>query len=167
MIKDTMEIRLVQESDAASIAEIYRPYVENTTISFEYIPPSVDEMLQRIRTISTDFPWLVCLKNDQVIGYANASTHRHRTAYQWSIESSIYFSEANHLKGVASITYEVLFSILQLQGFYTLLAGVTTPNDKSVGFHKAMGFKEIGTFKNIGFKFGKWHDTQWFTTSTE
>lgn len=156
------QIRTVQESDASAIAEIYRPYVERTSISFEYDAPSPDEMLQRIRTITTEYPWLVCLDNNTMVGYAYAGTHRHRTAYQWSVESAIYFRQEFHNKGLASILYKTLFSLLKNQGLNTVLAGITIPNDKSVNFHKKMGFTHLGTYKNIGFKFGKWHDTQWF-----
>lgn len=158
----SFQICLVQDSDASSIADIYRPYVEQTSISFEYEAPTPDEMLHRIRTITTDYPWLVCLEGNTIVGYAYASTHRHRTAYQWSVESAIYLSQTFHNKGLAPILYKTLFSLLKLQGLFTVLAGITIPNDKSVNFHKKMGFTHLGTYKNIGFKFGKWHDTQWF-----
>ncbi|MBL8004139.1 MAG: N-acetyltransferase [Candidatus Kapabacteria bacterium] len=158
----SFKIRLVQESDASAIAEIYRPYVEQTSISFEYEAPSPTEILQRIQNITTEYPWLVCLNGNTIIGYAYAGTHRHRTAYQWSVESAIYFSQEFHSKGLAPILYKTLFSLLQNQGFHTVLAGITTPNDKSVHFHQKMGFTHLGTYTNIGFKFGKWHDTQWY-----
>lgn len=158
----SFQIRFVQESDAAAIAEIYRPYVENTSISFEYDAPSSEEFLQRIRSTTAEFPWIVCLSDNEIIGYAYAIPHRNRTAYQWSADVTIYFSETFHRKGIAKITYETLFSILKLQGIHTLLAGITIPNEKSVGFHTALGFELLGTYQNIGFKFGKWHDTQWY-----
>jgi len=158
----SFQIRFVQESDTAAIAEIYHPYVENTSISFEYEAPSSEEILQRIRSTTADFPWIVCLSENEVIGYAYAIPHRNRTAYQWAADVTIYFSTAFHRKGLAKITYETLFSILKLQGIHTLLAGITIPNEKSVGFHSALGFELLGTYTNIGFKFGKWHDTQWY-----
>lgn len=158
----SFQLRFVRESDAAAIAEIYRPYIENTSISFEYDAPSSEEFLQRIRSTSADFPWIVCLSENEVIGYAYANPHRNRTAYQWAADVTIYFSATFHRKGLSKITYETLFSILKLQGIHTLLAGITIPNEKSVGFHTALGFELLGTYTNIGFKFGKWHDTQWY-----
>lgn len=158
----SFQIRFAQDDDAIAIAEIYKPYVEHTSISFEYEAPTPNEMLQRIQSITKEYPWLVCLNNDVIVGYAYASTHRQRTAYQWSVESAIYFSQDVHHKGVASITYQTLFSLLQLQGLYTVLAGITIPNDISINFHTKMGFNHLGTYKNIGFKFGNWHNTQWF-----
>ena len=155
-------IRLITESDAAGVLAIYAPYVRNTIISFEYEVPSPDEYLQRIKTNTVDYPWLVCLQDDKIIGYAYGSRHRYRTAYQWSPESTVYLAPEVHRKGIARILYETLFSLLRLQGYFNVYAGVGLPNEKSVGFHKALGFEEIGVFKKVGYKLGNWHDTHWF-----
>jgi L-amino acid N-acyltransferase YncA len=155
-------IRLITESDANDVLDIYKPYVLNTIISFEYEVPTLDEYLQRIKTNTADYPWLVCLHDNKIIGYAYASKHRYRTAYQWSPESTVYLSPEVHRKGIARILYETLFSLLRLQGHFNVYAGVGLPNDKSVGFHKALGFEEIGIFKKVGYKLGNWHDTHWF-----
>lgn len=155
-------IRLITESDANEVLEIYRPYVLNTIISFEYDVPALEEYIQRIVTNTTDYPWLVCLDGNKIIGFAYASKYRYRTAYQWSPESTIYVSHEFHRKGIARILYETLFSLLRLQGHFNVYAGVGLPNEKSVGFHQALGFEEIGIFKKVGYKHGNWHDTQWF-----
>ncbi len=155
-------IRLITESDANEVLEIYKPYVLNTIISFEYEVPTLEEYLQRIKINTADYPWLVCLHNNKLIGYAYASKHRYRTAYQWSPESTVYLAPEVHRKGIARILYETLFSLLQLQGHFNVYAGVGLPNEKSVGFHKALGFEEIGIFRKVGFKLGNWHDTHWF-----
>lgn len=156
------EIRLIEESDAGEVLEIYKPYVLNTIISFEYEVPTHEEYLQRIKTNTADYPWLVCSLNDKIIGYAYAGKHRYRTAYQWSPESTVYMAPGMHGKGIARILYETLFSLLRLQGHFNVFAGIGLPNEKSVGFHRALGFEEIGIFKKIGYKHGNWHDTQWF-----
>ncbi len=161
-MNNQFEIRLINESDVTATLEVYKPYVLNTIISFEYKVPALEEYLQRIKTNTSEFPWLVCLQNNIIIGYAYASKHRYRTAYQWSPESTVYMSSEFHRKGVARILYETLFSLLRLQGYFNVYAGVGLPNEKSVGFHKALGFEEIGVFKKVGFKLGNWHDTQWF-----
>ena len=155
-------IRLITESDAGEVLEIYKPYVLNTIISFEYEVPALHEYVQRIRTNTAEYPWLVCLQNNKIIGYAYASKHRYRTAYQWSPESTVYLSPEFHRKGIARILYETLFSMLRLQGYFNVYAGVSLPNEKSVGFHRSLGFEDIGIFKKIGYKFGNWHDTHWF-----
>lgn len=155
-------IRLIQESDTQEVLAIYQYYVENTIISFEYEAPSMEEYLERINVITEKYPWLVCLENNKIIGFAYGSIHRYRTAYQWSPESTIYLTPNFHSKGIGKILYQTLFDLLKLQGYYNVFAGVALPNNKSIGFHKAMKFEEIGLFKNVGFKHGNWHHTHWF-----
>ena len=155
-------IRLITEADAGEVLEIYKPYVQDTIISFEYEVPALEEFLQRIKSYTSEYPWLVCLLGNKIIGYAYASKHRDRTAYQWSVDSAIYLSPEVHRNGIARILYESLFSILRLQGYFNVYAGISLPNEKSVGFHKAMGFEEIGIYKKTGYKQGRWHNTVWF-----
>ncbi|MBI5916263.1 MAG: N-acetyltransferase [Bacteroidetes bacterium] len=157
-----LTIRLITESDASEVLEIYKPYVLDTIISFEYEVPTLEEYLQRIKTHTAEYPWLVCLQGDKIIGFAYASKHRYRTAYQWSPESTVYLSPEVHRKGIARILYATLFSMLRYQGYFNVYAGVGLPNEKSVGFHKAAGFEEIGIFRKVGYKHGHWHDTHWF-----
>lgn len=158
----TLHIRLIADDDAAQVLAIYAPYVQNTIISFEYEPPSLEEYRQRIQTVTAEYPWFVCLQGDTIIGYAYAGKHRYRTAYQWSPESTVYMSPEFHRQGIARVLYETLFDVLRLQGYFNVYAGVGLPNEKSVGFHRALGFEEIGIFKKVGYKHGNWHDTQWF-----
>jgi phosphinothricin acetyltransferase len=155
-------IRLITEKDADEVLNVYKYFVDNTSVSFEYEAPIRDEYLQRIITNTEKYPWLVCVHNDKIIGFAYASTHRYRTAYQWSPESTIYFAPDFHTKGIGRIIYETLFLLLKLQGYYNVFAGITVPNEKSVGLHQALGFKEVGIFRNIGYKHGNWHHTHWF-----
>ncbi len=161
-MENKFTIRLIEKADCLQALEVYKPYVLSTAITFEYEVPDAQEFSNRIESISKEYPWLVCLHNDTIIGYAYATKHRYRTAYQWSPESTIYISEAVHRKGIARILYETLFSILRLQGYYNVYAGVVVPNEKSEGFHRASGFEEIGVFKKVGFKLGEWHDVRWF-----
>ena len=164
-MKNTFEIRLINEADAQAVLTIYKYYVDHTIISFEYEVPSLEEYLQRINVNTEKYPWLVCLNNNKIIGFAYGSTHRYRTAYQWSPESTIYIAPDFHTRGIGRILYKTLFEILKLQGYYNVFAGVALPNQKSVGFHQAMGFEEIGIFKKVGYKHGNWHDTHWFQLS--
>ena len=161
MTKD-FKVRLITPDDAKATLEIYRPYVENTVISFEYDVPALEEWETRIITNIAEYPWLVCEYNGQIIGYAYGSKHRYRTAYSWSAESTVYLSDKFHRLGIARVLYETLFELLKLQGYVNVYAGVTVPNQKSEEFHQALGFYEAGIFKKIGFKFGGWYDTRWF-----
>jgi phosphinothricin acetyltransferase len=161
-MENKYSFRLINDTDTQAVLDIYKYYVDNTIISFEYEAPTLEEYADRIKTNTEKYPWLVCLYNNKIIGYAYGSTHRYRTAYQWSPESTIYLSPNFHTKGIGRILYETLFSLLKLQGYYNVFAGVALPNEKSVGFHRALGFEEIGIFKKVGYKHGNWHDTQWF-----
>ncbi len=167
-----MQIRLATESDAAACLRIYKPVVENTAISFEETAPSVEEMTLRIRKTLTMWPWLVCydpnLQPDQsIVGYAYAGTHRTRAAYRWTVESAIYIDENHRGKGIGNRLYRGLFGILRKQWYRTVVAGATIPNPASVKLHEQLGFKTIGVFNNIGFKFNQWHSTQWFELDLE
>jgi L-amino acid N-acyltransferase YncA len=161
-MENNFEIRLVKENDAPTLLDIYKPYVLNTAITFEYDVPTIEEYVERIKANIAEYPWLVCTLNKKIIGYTYASKFRYRAAYQWSPESTIYLSPDVQGKGIGSILYRTLFSILSLQGYFNVYAGVAIPNAKSEGLHLALGFKEIGVFENIGYKLGRWHDTRWF-----
>ncbi len=161
-MNDNYEIRLASIEDAAGMLAIYGPFVLNTAINFEYEVPSLADFGKRITAATPKYPWLACLRNDQIVGYAYASDFRYRAAYQWSPESTIYVAPEVQGHGVGKALYQSLFSILKLQGFYNVFAGVALPNDKSERLHKSMGFKEIGVFENVGYKLGKWQTTRWF-----
>jgi len=155
-------VRPIKPEDTQAVLSIYAPYITDAVISFEYEVPSLDEFAERISTITSEYPWLVCEYNNQVIGYVYSSKHRARTAYQWSAECTAYLAADFHRLGIARILYQVLFKILKLQNIINVYAGITLPNVKSEEFHKAMGFYPIGTYKNVGYKFNKWHDVGWF-----
>ncbi len=161
-MENIYKIRLIEYGDTQAVLDIYKPYVLNTYITFEYNVPTLEEFKEKIKNITAEYPWLVCLKNEEIIGYAYGSEHRHRTAYKWSPESTIYMKEDFHGKGFGRILYESLFDILKLQGFFNVYAGVGIPNEKSERLHKSLGFEELGIFKKVGYKLGKWHDTKWF-----
>ena len=157
------EIRLASPEDAAQIQAIYAPVVRETAISFEYEPPSVEEMRRRVEsTLSKGYPWLVLDRSGEILGYAYGATHRERAAYRWSAEVSVYIHPAWHRRRIGRALYTSLFGVLRLQGFRNVFAGATQPNPGSVGLHEAMGFQEIGLFRRIGYKFGQWHDVRWW-----
>lgn len=160
-MNDKFTIRLVTADDAGQILEVYKPYVLHTANTFEYDVPTVAEMSERIEKISAQYPYLVCEHDGRIVGYAYGSTHRERTAYQWSAEVTVYVKEDFHRRGVARVLYNALFAILKMQGYHSMYAGVLSTNINSVEFHRAMGFEDIGIFRNIGYKLGEWHSNLW------
>jgi phosphinothricin acetyltransferase len=151
-------IRLAAESDAASLLQIYAPIVEQTPISFEFTPPTVDEFCKRIRSILASHVWIVCEENGQILGYAYASRFRFREAYDWTTEVTIYVAPEQHRRGVGHGLYGSLLAVLRVQGFCIAIAGITLPNEASVRLHEKLGFRKIGVFHTNGYKFGQWHD---------
>ena len=156
------KIRSALSSDASSILDIYAPYIANTAVSFETEVPSVEDFTQRIMGNQESCPWLVYESGGLIAGYAYASKHRDRAAYQWSLESSVYVNEGFRQQGIATKLYQTLFQILKYQGCRNLYAGITLPNEKSVNFHQKMGFSKIADYKNIGYKFNRWHTVGWY-----
>jgi len=149
--------------DAGRVAEIYRPYVEDTIISFEEVAPAVGEMCERMQKTLDWTPWLVAEDVDRrVVGYAYASRHRERAGYRWSVDISVYVESGSHRRGVGRALYAELLSILRRQRFVNAYAGITLPNDASVGLHRAIGMEQIGVYERVGYKFGQWLAVAWF-----
>jgi phosphinothricin acetyltransferase len=154
-------IRTVASEDAAQIAEIYRPYVEKTAISFEESPPSPEEMADRIAKVSAFFPWLVFEEGSEVLGYAYASRYRERAAYRWSLESSVYVREGSTGRGIGSALLSVLVELLRELGYVKFYAVITPPNPASVAIHKKLGFAPLCRFSDTAFKGGTWQAIDW------
>ena len=161
----TPYIRLATLSDAEAIAAIYRPVVETTTISFETVAPDRDEMAKRLADTLVSHPWLVCEVDGRVAGYAYATKHRVRAAYQWSVDTSVYVDAACRRSGVGRGLYQSLFAILAAQRFVNAFAGIALPNAASVALHEAAGFEPLGVYRRVGFKLGAWHDVGWWQLS--
>ncbi len=157
-----MTIRLATAADAAEIAGIYAPFVAGTAISFETEPPDAAEMCSRIEDTLAFAPWLVFEENGRILGYTYACQHRSRAAYRWSVDVSVYVRPDAQRRGIARRLYERLFAASEKLGYVTAFAGITLPNAASVGFHESMGFSPVGTYRNVGYKFGAWRDTGWF-----
>lgn len=151
--------------DAAEMLALYAPYVTNTTVSSEYEPPSLEEFQQRITTYTKNTPWIVCRIDGKMAGYCYASPHRKRAAYQWSVETSIYVAEGFHRCGIARALYSAMFELLTRLGYYNIFVGITSPNERSMKFHGAMGFVISGSYQDSMYKFGKWRDVLWMAKS--
>src|SRR5438477_4348926 len=155
-------IRVATADDAASMLNIYTPYIANTSYTFETEVPDVEQFKDRINDYLVSYPWFVCEIDDRIAGYAYASKHRERIAYQWSVECSVYVHDDFQRKGVARALYSALIEILRLQQFRNLYAVINLPNDRSVAFHEGMGFEYFATYENVGYKLGKWKNVGWW-----
>lgn len=155
-------LRLARHTDAAAILGIYAPYILKTSFTFETEVPPHEAFAGRIISYLDEWPWLVCEINGMVAGYAYATRHRERAAYQWCVESSVYVHHDFQQKGVARALYTALFEILKYQGCRNAYAGITLPNDKSVVFHKKLGFTWFADYANVGYKLNQWNTVSWW-----
>jgi L-amino acid N-acyltransferase YncA len=154
-------VRPASPADAAACAAIYAPYVTDTAITFETEPPSEEEMKQRIEGAMRTHAWLVLERGARVVGYAYGGRFNARAAYRWACEVSVYLEPGLRRTGGGRVLYEALLARLAERGFRVAVAGMTLPNEASVGLHRALGFQPVGTYRRIGFKHGRWHDVAW------
>jgi L-amino acid N-acyltransferase YncA len=155
-------IRLATAGDSGAIASIYRPYCEDSAVSFEQVAPNAVEIARRIAATLTQRPWIVLEDAGAVVGYAYAGPHNERWAYRWSVNTAIYISGTHQRRGAGRALYVTLFGLLRHLGYYRAVAGITMPNPASVGLHKAMGFDLVGVYRDIGYKLGAWRDVGWY-----
>ena len=158
-----IQIRLATSADAAQIQAIYAPFcAEESPVSFEIVPPTVAEMAGRMARVAPAYPWLVCDRDGEILGYAYAGPHSERAGYRWSVSTAIYIKAGCRGSGVGRALYTALLDILKLQGFANAYAGTTLPNPASGGLHQAMGFQPVGVYRAVGFLNGRWLDTAWW-----
>lgn len=158
MALQTMPIRAATVADAAACAAIYAPYVTDSAISFELEPPTEAQLADRIRAANRTHAWLVLEDAGRVAGYAYGQRYAERAAYLWTCETSIYLEVGRRRTGAGRALYEALFAALADRGYVLAIAGMTLPNEPSVGLHRALGFEPIGVYRKVGWKHGRWHD---------
>ena len=150
------------ERDAAACAAIYAPFVCESVVSFEEAMPDTDAFAARIAATQATHPWLVAEVDGRVVGFAYGCPHRERAAYRWAADVSIYLDPAHHRRGIGRALYEELFALLREQRIHVACAGITLPNDASVGLHEKLGFDLVGIYRGIGWKAGAWRDVGWW-----
>lgn len=152
-------IRPAAASDAEQIAAIYNHYVVNTVVTFEEEPVSDAEMRRRMDEVSaSSLPWLVAESDDRLVGYAYATKWKARSAYRFSVETTVYLADGLGKLGLGSGLYEELFSRLDAKGIHAVIGGIALPNDASIALHEKFGMRKVAHFSEVGFKFGRWVD---------
>jgi L-amino acid N-acyltransferase YncA len=157
-------IRVAKPDDAEAVAAIYAPIVLETTISFDWVPPTVDDFRARIAKTLAKYPWLVAVdEHDAVAGYVHAGSHRDSPSYQWSVNTTVFIREDSRGHGIGRALYAELFRQLVDLGYYRAFAGIALPNAGSVALHESVGYTPLGVYENVGFKFGAWRDVGWWS----
>jgi len=153
------------ELDAGACAAIYAPYVTDTAISFEQVPPTREQFAERIRNAQREHAWLTAQDDGRVVGYAYGHRFAEREAYRWACEVSIYLASEACGQGIGTLLYTTLLERLAARGFRTALAGVTQPNPASASLHRAQGFEQCAVYRGVGHKHGEWRDVAWYQRS--
>jgi L-amino acid N-acyltransferase YncA len=149
-------IRAASAADAEPIADIYNHYVQNTVITFEENAVSPDEMAVRItEVLGHGLPWLVAELDGRIVGYSYASKWKSRAAYRQSVETTIYLRRGSEGRGIGKKLYAALFPMLRERGIHAVIGGAALPNAASASLHEALGFEQVATFREVGFKFGR------------
>ncbi|MCR5031727.1 MAG: GNAT family N-acetyltransferase [Lachnospiraceae bacterium] len=163
-----MHIRIATPEDAPLLLSIYRYYVENTAITFEYDVPTTEEFASRIRNTLLKYPYLVAEENGQLLGYAYASAFKARAAYSHSVETSIYVDHTLRRSGIGSLLLAELEKRLAQQNVLNVNACISSPKgedpyltDDSIRFHETRDYKLVGLFHSCGYKFDRWYDMLW------
>lgn len=156
-------IRNVQLSDAKRIAEIYNPYIKDTIITFEEELVTEEDIAERIKAITKkNFPYIVYEENDDVVGYAYLSNWRSRSAYDITLETSVYIDKKAQAKGLGTILYAELINRAREINIHSLIGVISLPNPISQKLHEKFNFELVGNFKESGLKFNKFIDVEFW-----
>ncbi|MCD7856016.1 MAG: N-acetyltransferase family protein [Clostridiales bacterium] len=158
-----MQLRKAVPDDAEAILSVYGPYIENTTITFEYDVPSVSDFKKRMENILGTYPYFVCEENGEVAGYAYGCRFSERAAYNWDMELSVYIKEGFKGKGIGEALYSAVIESGELMGIRNFCSRITYPNPASESLHKKLGFELEGVLKKSGYKLGVWKDVLYYT----
>ena len=165
---DNIRIRTAAERDAAELLEIYRPYVENTAVTFEYKVPSLEDFTGRIQNTLKIYPYLVAERDGEALGYTYAGAFVGRAACAWAAEVSIYIRGDCRRAGIGGRLYAAIERVLRAQNVVNLNVSIAAAEAEdmyltrdSLDFHRHMGYKPVGKFHRCGYKFGRWYDLAW------
>jgi L-amino acid N-acyltransferase YncA len=154
-------VRPASAQYAAGCLAIYRPYAQNTAISWEIDVPTVGEIAARIDGLRATHEWLVLERGDQIVGFAYGQPLKRLVALQRSAEPGIYVDVHHHRADGGRELYTQLLRRLAERGYRKVFAGITQPNEASNGFHRSFGFQDAGLHRRVAWKHDSWHDVAW------
>jgi L-amino acid N-acyltransferase YncA len=152
-------IRTAEPADAPAIAGIYNHYVSNTIVTFEEEVLEATEMARRVAdTLEAGLPWLVIVEDGILLGYSYASKWKSRSAYRYTLETSVYLDQSATGRGRGTQLFSALIDAIRPYGAHALIGCVALPNPGSVRLLEKHGFVETGRFREVGRKLGRWID---------
>ncbi|AHE55220.1 GNAT family N-acetyltransferase [Sphingomonas sanxanigenens] len=156
----TPTIRAVGADDSPSITAIYAHHVLHGTATYDIVPPTKDEIADKIRTITgRGWPFLVACDGPAVVGYGYATQFRDRLAYAFACENSIYIAHDRRGAGIGKRLLQALLDAAEAGGFRQMVAVIGGGEPASVALHASCGFRHVGRLAGMGWKAGRWLDT--------
>lgn len=150
-------IREATTDDAAAFCDIYNHYVASTVVTFEERPVSIGAMQRRIREVPDPSLWLAA-DDGGVRGFAFAREWSGRSAYRFTVETTVYLEPRSRGRGTGSQLYEALIARLRSRGLHSAIGVVALPNPGSVALHEKAGFRKVAHLREVGRKFDRWID---------
>jgi phosphinothricin acetyltransferase len=152
-------IRPIIDADCEDVARIYNHYIRDTIVTFEEDEITSDDMRARVSNVAArGFPWLVAQRAGRVLGYAYAAPWKQRSAYRFSVESTVYLAADSTGAGLGSSLYAELIRLLRDGEVHAVVGGVSLPNAASIALHEKLGFRKVAHFSEVGRKFDRWID---------
>ena len=154
-----IEIRDAKMEDLASILKIVNFEIEHTNSIYDYEKRTLDDQIiwfnkKKVKKM----PIIIAKDSNNIFGFGTFGIFRPWDGYQYSVEHSIYVDKKYRNKGVGIKIIKKLIQLARKQGYHTMISGIDASNSGSINFHKKFGFKEVGRFNQIGYKFEKWLD---------
>ena len=158
-------VRDFHPADISALTELYNQYITETTITFDLHPYTISQRQDAWMShyaATGRYRLLIAEADSQVVGYATSSKFRTKAAYDTSVETSVYLHPEAQGKGIGSQLYSALFEALTAEDVHRAYAGITLPNEPSIAIHQKFGFEQVGLFREVGRKFGRYWDVAWF-----
>ena len=154
-------LRPATDADIASVLRIYGDHVAHGLASFEETAPTPDDMLARFHALThRSFPYIVAERKGVILGFAYAGPYRTRSAYRFTIENSVYVARRAAGQGIGRALLSRLIQECEKGPWRQMIAIIgDSGNSASIALHESQGFRLVGTFRDVGFKHGRWVDT--------
>jgi L-amino acid N-acyltransferase YncA len=153
------QLRQFEWADVPAITAIYKHYVENTAITFDTEVPGEEAIAEKYAGLrKLGHPLIIAELDGQPVGYAYASFYRPRAAYRFTCEDSIYLHPDAKGRGIGKALLTELLLQSRAFGFKQMIAVITADTANSIVIHEKFGFRHVGRYEAVGYKFDRWHD---------
>ncbi|WP_309097712.1 N-acetyltransferase family protein [Streptomyces sp.] len=161
-----VQVRPGVEADLSALTALYNHYVRKTAITFDTAIFTPEERRPWLLSHPEDGPYRLMVATDrdsqELLGYVTSSPFRPKPAYATSVETTVYVAPDAGRRGIGTLLYEALFEALSGEDLHRAYAGIAQPNEASTRLHERLGFRHVGTYREVGRKFGRYWDVAWY-----